>query len=192
MQFSAKVRSELARALRNFKYEKSPRGVCFPNADLTIGGVFGAKVDDGPWSWGDNAVTNEGINAMLAAFFDQGAQPNAWYVAPFSNNLSPTSALTAATFASTQGEYTAYTQTARQLWKPDAAPTTQQVQNAAAPASFTIGAATVTVYGAALLSASAKSATTGVSAAAGLFGVANTLNPGSTLTVQYALSATSS
>lgn len=189
---STLLRNELARAFAAHKYDVAPSGLYFPQARIMVGGVFGASVDGGPTAWGDNAVTNEGINAMMATFFNQQAQPTGWYIAPFTNNIAPTNALTAATFTSTQGEYTGYTQTARQQWAPDAVPTAQVVQNSVAPAVFTIGASATTVYGAALLTASAKSATTGVSAAAGLFGTANVLNPGSQLSVQYALSMTAS
>lgn len=189
IQLSNAARNEFARALRLHKYERAPTGILFPHAHLLFGGVFGASVDGGPMVWGDNSVTNECINAMLNTFFTQAAQPTAWYMAPFSNNLAPTNALTAATFTATQGEYTGYVEVARQVWTPNGASTTQVVQNSNAAATFTVGTTAVTLYGAALLSASAKSATTGVCAAAGLFGTANALNPGSKITTQYALSA---
>lgn len=187
MQLSAILRKELAQALDTFKYELSPQGVYLPGANVTVGGVFGIKVDDGPMHWGDNAAANEGINLMLAAAFVQGAQPTAWYLAPFTNNVTPTSTLTAATFASVQGEYTGYSESARQVWTPDASPTAQVVQNVVAPAVFTVAGSPATLLGAGLLTASAKGATTGSLGAAGLFGVSNTLNVGSKITVEYVL-----
>lgn len=191
LNLSPAVRTELARALRDSHYEMAPAGVLFPRAGLLLGGVFGCRIDDGPMHYGPNAVANEGINAMLDVFFHAGAQTTAWFIAPFTTNVAPTAALTAAAFAATQGEYTAYTEAARQAWTVDAAPTAQIIQNSVAPAVFTIGVAAATICGAGLLSASAKGATTGTLAAAGLFGVSNTLNPGSKLTVTYQLTGTS-
>lgn len=189
--FSSKVRNELLRALRNFRYERNEQGLFIAGANLQFGGAFGSAVDGGPISYGHNAFANEGLNVLLDAFFSQGTQPVGFYLAPFSNNLAPTNALTAATFTSTQGEYTGYTQTARPQWVSNGAAANQTKSNSAAPGSVTIGASAATVYGAALIaSASAKSATTGTMAAAGLFGSANVLNPGSTLTMEYTLTAT--
>lgn len=191
MNFSGLVRQELGRALRNHKYEQSPDGVLFPASGLLFGGTFGSKVDDGPWVWGPNAVSNEFINAALNVMFDSAAAPVAWYMAPFSTNVAPTSALTAATFAGTQGEYTSYTQSTRQVWTPNSTSTAQNISNTNAPSTFTIGAGSpVTLYGAGLLTASAKGATTGILGAAGLFGTANTLNAGSSLLTTYQITAT--
>lgn len=190
LNLSSKVRQELSRALSGSHYERNDAGIFFPRAKLQFGGVFGASVDNGPMQYTHNSYANEGLNAMLNAFLTGGAQPTGLYLAPFTNNVAPTAALTAATFAATQGEYIGYTQAVRQTWTPNGASTAQLVSNSNAPATFTVGTTAATVYGAGLLTVSTMSATTGTLVAAGLFGVANTLNPGSTLTVQYGLTAT--
>lgn len=188
--FSSKVRQELLRALRSFKYERNEHGIFVSGANIQFGGVFGGAVNGGPMAYGHNAFAGEGLNAMLDAFLSQGTQPTGLYLAPFTNNVTPTSALTAANFAATQGEYAGYTEGARQQWVSNGPATNQVKSNSSAPAAFTVGASAATCYGAGLLTVSGKSATTGVLVAAGLFGVANTLNSGSTLTVEYNLTAT--
>lgn len=186
--------SEFRRALSNFHYERTPSGVYFPKQRASFGGAFRTCVDGGAWSGPHpNTVALECIDAMLSCYFDQGQQPVAFFLAPFSNNTTPNPSLTAATFAQTQGEYVGYTQATRVPWTPNGPSESQTVSNSSAPANFTIGAAAVTVTGAGLIAtASGKGATTGVLAAAALFGAPNSLNPGSTLSIQYSLSGTPS
>ncbi len=190
MQMLPKFKSEFARALRNFQYERTDLGVVFPKQKLVIGGVFSASVDGGPMIVGNNTLALQCLDSMLSVYFDNQAAPVAFYVAPFTNNIAPTSALTAATFTATQGEYTGYTQAARTAWTPNGASSGQTVSNSASPALFTVGASAATVAGAGLLTASAKGATTGVLVAAALFATPNALNPGSSLSIQYSLAAT--
>lgn len=198
MNFSAAVRNELGRALRNYKYEKTPNGILFNNSGLLFGGVFGSKEllpgmhpEDVAWGYGPNAVGNEFINDALNAKFNGVVGSTAWYFAPFTNNLAPTSSLRAAQFAGTQAEYQGYTEGVRQLWVSNGTSTAQSVSNSSSPAQITIGSVAATNYGAGLLSASAMGATTGEFGAGGLFGTANTLSPGSKLLMTYTLTGTS-
>jgi hypothetical protein len=192
MQSLSKHFAEFARALRNFRYERTESGVFFPQSGVSAGGVFSHSVDGGPWTLDKNTVTLQVLDDILSAYFTASGVPSAFYVAPFTNNVAPTSSLTASTFASTQGEYTSYTQSARVQWVANGASSGQSVSNSVAPAAFTIGSSSATVAGAGLLTTSTKGATTGILVAAALFGTANTLSPGSTLSVQYTLSATAS
>lgn len=196
MTIRERFKAEFLRALRNFRYERTDTGVLFPDQKMSFGGVFRTSVDGSAWSpeW-HNTVALENLDAMLSCYFDNGAAaiPTGFFVAPFTNNVAPTSALTAATFTATQGEWTGYTQATRVQWVPNGASSGQTVSNSVAPATFTVGATAATVYGAAVIATvSAKSATTGTLVGAALFGAANTLNAGSTLQVQYSLSATAS
>lgn len=181
---------DLRRALRTDKYERSPAGVLLPAAQMLIGGVFSCRVDDGPLQVGHNAVANEFIDLLLNVVLGNASAPSAWYIAPFTSSTAPTSALTGATFTATQTEYTTYTEATRQQWVKDGVSTAEVMQNANAPAVFTIGTGGATVSGAGMLSASAKSATANTLAAAGLFSAANTLGAGSKLTVEYGISGT--
>lgn len=192
MKLTGRLKAEFARALRNFHYECSPAGLVFPRQRIVFGGVFATSVDGAPWQYDHNTVVLQGLDALLTAFFNNGTNPTGFYIAPFTNNTAPAGTLTGATFAAAQGEYTGYTQTARQQWVPNGASSGQSVSSSNAPATFTVGAAAVNITGAGLLATdSVKAGTTGTMIAAALFGAANSLNPGSTLKVQYTLSATS-
>ena len=196
MTIRERFKAEFARALRNFRYERTGAGIYFPAQKMSFGGVFSTSVDGGAWSpkW-HNTVALENLDAMLSCYLNNGSTPipTGFFVAPFVNNVAPTSSLTAATFAATQGEWTGYTQSTRVQWTPNGPSSGQTMSNSTAPATFTVGATAATVYGAAVIAtASAKGATTGTLVGAALFGAANTLNPGSTLQVQYSLSATAS
>lgn len=190
MAFNPVLKNELRRALRSFRYERTENGVFFPASRFLFGGVFTCRVDDGPLMVGHNAIALQFVDLMLNVTLGNASAPSAWYIAPFTGSTTPTTALTAATFTSTQTEYTAYTQAARQTWTSNGASTAESMTNTTAPASFTIGAGGATITGAGMLSASAKSATTGTLAAAGLFSAANTLGAGSTLTVDYTINGT--
>lgn len=188
---NAALLSDLRRALKAHSYERTGTGVLLPAAHMLIGGVFSARIDGGgPIMAGHNAVANEFIDLMFNIVLGNASAPSAWFVAPFTSSTTPTSSLTAATFAATQTEYTGYTEATRQQWTKDALSTAQSMTNAQAPATFTVGTGGATITGAALLSASAKSGVTGTLAAAGLFAAANTLGAGSKLTVQYGLNGT--
>lgn len=190
MNIRDRFKAEFARTLRGFKYERTPNGIWFPKQKALFGGVFGYRVDDSEWKFAHNAWAYEGLDAMLSGWFNNGTAPSAYYIAPFSNNVAPTSSLKAADFPGTQGEYTGYTETTRQQWIPNGPSSGQSMSSSASPAKFTVGASAATVYGACLIAtASGKGSTAGSMIAGALFGVGNTLNPGSTFSVQYILSA---
>lgn len=183
------LNDSLRRALRNSHYERTPQGLLVERQSMCIGGVMSWRADDGPWQMANNSLSLEFLDALLSAYFDAQAVPSGFYVAPFTNNVAPSSALKAANFTSVQGEYQGYTQGTRVAWTPNGPSSGQTVSNSNAPAQFTIGATPATLYGAGILTVPTKGATTGVLVAAALFGTANTLSPGSTLSVQYSLSA---
>lgn len=182
--------ADIARALRNFRYERTADGLYFAGPKFALGGVFATSVDGGEFVDSKNTACLEGLDAMLSAWFNSGSNPTAFYLAPFTNNVTPSSALTAATFTATQGEYTGYTETTRQLWTPNGDSVSQSMSNSNAPAAFTIGASAATIAGGALIAtAGAKSAITGKIVASALFASANTLGAGSTLKIKYSFGA---
>lgn len=183
-------KAEFTRALRNKRYEVSEEGILLVAPKVMLGGVFGVSVDGSDFKHSKNTVTLQWLNSLLDQAVNGGAAATGWYFAPFISNTTPSSALTGANFAATQGEYTGYTQGARQQWISDGASAGQTVQDSAAPATFTIGASATTITGAGLITVPTKGGTTGVCVAASLFDVANGLNPGSTLKLTYALTAT--
>jgi hypothetical protein len=183
-------KAEFARALRNFRFERTRNGLYFPAQKAAFGGFFSTCGPDGVWVDHKNTVTLEWLDALYDTYFNAAAAPTGLYIAAFTNNTAPVKELTAATFAATQGEYTGNTEATRVPWVSNGVSSAQTVSNSNAPAVITIGAANATLRGAALLTASAKGAAAGKLVAAALFNVANTYNPGSTVKVQYTISGT--
>lgn len=191
VQMISRIKNEFARAMRNFRYERTPEGLYFAAQKVLFGGHFEVSQDGGPWVSAKNTAALEGLDLMLSTFFNNGSPPTTFSLAPFTNNTTPSSSLTAATFTASQGEYVGYTQTTRVAWVQNGASSGQTVSNSNSPATFTIGSSAATIAGAGLIaSATAKGATTGTLIAAALFGVPNSLNPGSTLQVQYSYGGT--
>lgn len=164
-------------------------------ASAVVGGVFTIEhVRDGKVidTWQEkNLVTNEGLNSLLDTYLngDGTAKISAWYVSIFEGNYTPLATLTAATYPAAATESTAYDEATRVLWV-DAGASSQQITNSASKATFTINA-TKTIYGAALVSASAKSAVTGVCFAASRFAVARSVVDNDQLLITYTVQAAS-
>ena len=141
-----------------------------------------------------NLVTNQGLNDMLSVWCAGGSQTQNRYIALFESNSTPTSAWTSANFSGTNcTELTAYDEATRPLWNKGAV-ATQSINNSASKGVFTANA-TKTIYGAALLSASAKGGSGdagGVLYSATRYGTARSVVATDVINVQYALSATSS
>jgi hypothetical protein len=188
---SAAIRAEFARAMRNFKYERTATGIYFPGARAKFGGILGYSENFGEWRYQHNVTALEGLDWMLNIIFNNAAAPSSISFAPFSNNVTPNDTITAATFAQTLGEYTAYAENQRQAWQSNGASIAQLVSNSNNVATITIGGAAVTLTGAGLIAnATAKGATTGVAIAAALFPNINQLGPGSTFQMKYNFGAT--
>lgn len=192
--FSAALRNDIARALRGHTYEVVEGGrVLIPNAKVYVGGVFEHNVNGLDACVDPNLMVSEGLINLLVVQFRNHAQNTAYYLAPFAGNVAPVGTLTAANFASTQTEFTNYSEATRPQWTPPGAdPVTPAIDNSASPGVCTINAAAQTVWGFGLIAgASAKSATTGVLIAATQFAAARSnLNSGDKLNVTYSITAT--
>lgn len=149
-------------------------------------GVFEISVNNGPWEVCENLIPVEGRNYILGAAVDGTAQQTAFYVALFSGNVTVLDSWTAANFVANATEFTNYDEATRVLWqKGDVA--AAAIDNSVTPALFTIGVAGGTVRGAALVTASAKSAGTGVLIAASRFVADKVLAEDDEIRVRYSL-----
>jgi predicted RecA/RadA family phage recombinase len=180
---------DLRRSLANRKYEYSPEGLVLPEQKLLIGGVFSVRKNDEAWEHFHNKVVNGGLTYLLSAGIANGTKIGTWYLAPFKGNVTPLASWTAANFTANSTELTEYDESTRQTFVTPGA-SAQNVNNTASPAVITINA-TVTAYGAALISNSAKSGTTGTLLSAGLFSTPKALADDDTLSIAYSLTATS-
>lgn len=190
-----KHRGEILRALANHKYDITDTGGILLGAGINAipmgvfdvdhrrGGDLIARVA------GSNVIPTEGLNHILSAVVAGGSQVLTWYMALFEGNVTPGASLTAATFTGTTTECTAYDESTRVAFQEGAA-AAGVIDNAANRALFTMNA-TKTVYGGALLSASAKSATTGTLLAAARFAAPRNVVDDDELSVRYTLTLTS-
>lgn len=169
-----RYRGELERALRNHHYERSPTGVLFPRSGIVMSGVFRTRVNGGDEQIDPNIVLYDGIDDILAVYFARSAQRTGFFIAPFSNDLDPPPDLKAADFPTVMGEFTHYTEVARPAWT-NGVVANQSVSNTASPARFSSDATGGTIWGAALTTASAKSATQGVMVCCARFDMARQL-----------------
>lgn len=174
-------------------YSKTSGGVLMPAPSMKFGGVFhgqiirkGRVIDE----WEDrNLVVNEGLNHILDVVFHGSTQVGTWYCGVFEGNYTPVATVTAATITAASTECTAYAASTRVEWV-EAAASSQSITNSASRASFVFNA-TKTIYGAFLVSASAKSATTGTLLSAARFSSAKSVESTDELLLTYTFNASS-
>lgn len=186
-------------------YQENGAGLLVPESAIGKGLYTGTIIrggyfdDDGVWHRGknvidhfefDNIVVDQGLTDMLGVHLHGDAQKASWFVGVYSNNYTPTNALTALTVASTAGENTAYTGTTRVAYTPAAA-ANKAITNATSRADF-VFTADATIYGAFLISDGTKSGTGGVLFSAARFGAAKTVAASDELLLTYAFSLSSS
>jgi len=167
----------------NVKLEHYRDGVCLYSA----------------WEPKPNIFTTEGMAYLLNVMFHDisKAASNIWYVGIFKNNVTPALGDTAVAklgAAGTYGECQDADYDSPATNKPsyvsvDTA--TAVITNAASKAEFTI-AASITVYGAFLSTAQAKTATTGTLMCAKAFAASRAVVDNDVLAVTYQITASSS
>jgi hypothetical protein len=184
--------SEFLRALRNRHYEYTEAGLLFPKQKFIIGGCVEHTLNGKDRQVTPNLVTLEGIDYLFAGGLASGAVVANLYVAPYAANVAPVNTLTHATWVAAQTEFTNYTETTRQQWV-QAGSSGGVISNTASPANITVGTpGQTTVYGLAIVSASAKSAVTGVLVSVAAFSAGRTgLLAGDLLGFKYTLTGTS-
>jgi len=137
----------------------------------------------------ENLIVDEGLNSILNVQLSGNTQITTWYLGVFEGNYTPLASVDAATITSASTESTAYDAATRVEWV-DVASTAKSITNSASRASFVFNA-TKTIYGAFLVSASAKSATTGTLFSAARFATAKTVDSGDELLLTYTVTSAS-
>lgn len=175
------------------EYVESAGGILMPSQDLKVGGIFtiehyrkGELID---FEESHNLVVNEGLNHILNVEFHGSTQITTWYMGVFEGNYTPVSTVTAATITAASTESTAYDESTRVEYN-EAAASGQSITNSANKATFTFND-TKTIYGAFLVSASAKSATSGTLFCAAKFGSSKSVVDDDQLLITYTLAASS-
>lgn len=186
---------ELRRVMRNNKHEFTTDGGIMLPGGATIKGAYVHSVNGEDERWDDNLITNEGVNYMLdAAVLGSASALSSWYIALWSANVVPSASSTAADFATTYSEITSgtdgYAESTRLAF--NATRTADGVvDNLTSRADFTIATPDdVVIAGAAVLSESAKGATTGTLLSIAKFSQARTQYDGDIFSVGYKLMIT--
>lgn len=169
------------------------RRLLIPEARQIIGGRFLGKIirdrrviDEFECK---NIVVNQGLNYLLGAALGAQTVVTTWFIGLFSNNYTFLSSDTAATIAANAGEVTQYTAGTRQSWQ-SVPPASQSITNAANQASFTFNA-TLSVYGAFLISSSAINGTSGILFSGAQFGSPKSVVSSDILQLTYTFTAAS-
>lgn len=146
--------------------------------------------DWSPWEISPNIVVTEGMNYILSAAMDGAAPITAFYIAPFSGNVTPVASWTGANWVANATEFTNYVESTRPLWqKGDAA--AGALGNADNPAVITAGVGGGTVRGAVLVENATKGSTAGKLIAAMRLTADKALSEGEELRLRYVISASS-
>jgi hypothetical protein len=140
----------------------------------------GVQIDE--WDV-DNLAVNQGLNDMLAVYFQSGSQKTSWFMGLFQGNYAPVASDTAANWAANATECSSFSQPTRPQWTP-AAPASQIITNSAAPATFTF-TGIVTLYGAAIVSNNVIAGTAGTLFSEAQFPTPKTVGVGDQLLVTY-------
>lgn len=177
-------------AVERGEFDFADGGLYVPSAKILVHGRFVYNKRGEPEEFSDNLVVTEGLNYLLGSAL-RGVTPiSSWFIAPFSGDVTVQATWTAANFTANATEVTAYSDSNRPDWTP-AVVSGGAITSFAAKAEFEATSA-VTIRGAALISASAKSATTGTLVAASRFGSAKPLETGEILDVGYSITLTPS
>ncbi|MBT8449656.1 MAG: hypothetical protein KJO69_08195 [Gammaproteobacteria bacterium] len=159
---------------------------------LKVGGAFGWEhirngevIDSG---YEGNIVTDEGLTYILDVALSNGSANATHYLGIYKNNYTPLSTDTASTFAGAgvaNEISTEVDETTRPTWV-EAGVATKSITNSASPAAFTANA-TVSAYGAFLISNNTMGGLTGKLVAASKFTAVRNLVNTDVLNVTYTL-----
>lgn len=174
------------------RYEEVGDGrVYMPSSKVYLGGVFEHEVIRNGQSLGvmrdNNIVVNEGLNSVLNVVFNSATQITTWYVGIFKGNYTPLATDTAANITANATEATEYDEANRQTYV-ESTSTAQSLTNSANKATFTINAS-ITVYGAFLVSSNVISGTSGTLMSASRFSASRAVVDNDQLLVTYTFSA---
>ena len=168
---------EFSRLFRLYRYERTDQGdILFGEAHATLHGRYELVDAQGQvLRSGHNLITDQGANHILSAVLGGGTVYSAWYLAPFTTDVTPVVGWTAATFPATAGELTTQIAEATRPAYTEATPASRSTNNNDNPATITAAQDSVVIRGVGLLSHSTKGSTSGVLLSAYKYTAAYTL-----------------
>lgn len=191
---SNKLQKELQKELHHERYDMTDAGVYFPRQGVLAKGCYYDRINGGQWQATPNLIVNEGLVFMLNTAFGTRPKTPKFYIALFNGAASVEPTWTAQNFASVAGEIVSmsegYTSATRPEWTPTDTDS-NTIGNMNAPAKLNIAtSSSITVTGAALLTASNKGGTTGSLISATRYPASRVLQNGDTFEVGYQLALT--
>ncbi|MCA9232181.1 MAG: hypothetical protein KDA57_16150 [Planctomycetales bacterium] len=186
-------RGEVARAIRNRRWEPHVNGILLPDMHAVAGITCTHSVNGRGVRVDRNLMPTEGRNWALSVLVKNSTPIATWYGALFEGDYTPAAGLTASTFTASTTEYTDYDESTR-VAVTFGSVSSGSVNNTGNESVFTIasGVSDDTLYGIGFLSASAKSATTGTLLSVLRFSSERVVNATDTLNIGLTLSLTSS
>lgn len=188
------LRRELRREIRNNRYEKTDSGIFLPRSGVGISGLVEVSVNDGPTERFSNLVVNQGLDYILGVALDKDttSKETLFYVTCHTGTTAPAATWTAATYDTLATEISAtdVDEATRPAWV-EANVSSQQIDNYASKAVFTVAAATLSLWGVAILTNSTFQGPDGLLIGATKFSAVRNLIVGDTFNVGYRFSITS-
>lgn len=176
---------KIIRALDEGAFEVSENGILIPSLRLLAEGQFCYHKRGEPEEFSSNLVVTEGLNYILSSALRGVTAIPSWFIAVFSGDVSVAAGWEASNFTANSTEATAYASTSRPAWTP-AAVSGGIISSYAAKAEF-VATSAVTLRGAALISSSVKSGTSGTLVSASRFATDKALAEDEILDVGYQL-----
>ena len=176
---------KLARAIDDGRFEETELGLLVPSQRVMVSGRFFYGKRGEELEYSDNLVVTEGLNYLVGVALKGVTAITTWYIAPFSGAVTVQAAWTAANFTANSTEVTAYASATRPAWTGGSV-AAGAVDSFAAKAEIA-ASSTITIRGAGMISASAKSATTGTLLGASRFGSDKVLDTAEILDIGYGL-----
>ena len=183
------MHSAIAKEILKGKFEKTEGGDLYlPGSKVYVGGVFEHWVNDdmSTLQADGNIVVDQGLNHILDSTLSGAAQLSSWYIGIYKNNYTVLSTDSASNIASAASEVVATTdvaETVREIWT-DAGASGKAITNSASPASYTANAS-ISVYGAFLISNNTIGGATGTLMAGAKFTAVRNLAATDVLNVTY-------
>lgn len=171
------------------RFERTEDGIFVPSSRLLINGVFRYSKRGEPEEFSENLVVDQGLNYLIAAAIGDTSVISSWYIAPFSGDVTVLASWTAANFTANATEFTAYSSATRPAWGSGTV-ASGGVDSFSDKAEIASTSDSQVIRGAALISASAKSNTSGTLMAASRFPSDKNLDTGEILDIGYGLQLT--
>ncbi|THJ36158.1 hypothetical protein E8K88_02520 [Lampropedia aestuarii] len=191
LNVSKRLAGAMLESLAADHYEVTPEGIVFPRESVRVSGHFVLDAADGTRHVSRNLRMKEGLLHDLNVAYGTTPKPAGYFIALFSGNTAPAFNWAASSFSTVASEIVSqtegYTLTTRIPWTPKAnAADDTHIDNFGNEVEVTFATeSVVNVTGAALLTASAKGATTGVLLSASLYPAPQSFQNGGTFRVGY-------